>query len=513
MKGAELILKTLAANDVGVCFTNPGTSEMAFVEAADHAPEVRMVLALFEGVASGAADGYARVAGRPSSTLLHLGPGYANAMANLHNARKARTPIVNIVGDHATHHLALDAPLTSNLPAIADAFSVWSKACSPHRPSADTAEAVLAAVEGQGPATLIVPGDVAWGDAIPDLQRRTPRARRLPAQGVAEEAAKKLRAAGSKALIIVSHSGLTDAGVKAAGAIAAATGASLASATFNTNCARGAGRPFLPRVPYFAEQATEFLARFSLIVLAGAAYPVSFFAYPGKPSLLPPSPDSVFDLATPAEDAAGALHAVAEVLGAAAKSANEPRAERPGRPSGEITLESLAVAVARHLPEGAIVSDESATSGGMLLPLTKGCPPHQWLDLMGGSIGQGLPLATGAAVGAPEAKILTLSGDGGAMYTIQSLWTQARENLDVTTLIFNNGAYRILNVEYNRICGQAPPNRARALLDIDRPRLDFVAIAKGLGVAADRAETAERLDDLLADAMAQKGPRLIEVMI
>jgi acetolactate synthase-1/2/3 large subunit len=512
MNGAEVILKTLAANGVGACFANPGTSEMAFVDAAARVPELPIVLTLFEGVASGAADGYARISGKPASTLLHLGPGYANAMANLHNARRARSPIVNIVGDHATAHLALNAPLTSKLSEIADAYSVWSLNCAPHRISADTALAVTEAVERQGPTTLIVPGDVAWAESAPTVSCSNPRSRRKIAQDTIAAAARKVHSAGKKALLVLGSNALSIEGLAAAAGIAQITHAQLSCATFNARMPRGRGRPFLPKVPYFAEQAAAFFAPYEYIVLIGVDYPVSFFAYPGKPSLLPPNPEAVIDLASPADDAEAALLALAAALDAkpitqsAAVEAIEPGA-------GPLTAETAARSIARHLPENAIISDESATSGTPLVPLILNMAPHETMDLMGGSIGQGLPVATGAAVAAKDRKVVCLSGDGGAMYTIQALWTQARENLDVVTVIYANRAYRILSIEYQRILGQAPPAHSRALLEIGRPNLDFVALAKGMGIGAERADTAERFDDLFASAMKRRGPFLIEACL
>lgn len=512
MNGAELILKTLAANGVGACFANPGTSEMAFVDAASRLPELPIVLALFEGVASGAADGYARVSGWPAATLLHLGPGYANAMANLHNARRARSPIVNIVGDHATAHLALNAPLTSKLNEIADAFSVWSHNCAPHRISADTALAVTEAIERQGPATLIVPGDVAWAQSAGTVVNSIPRGRRKVPDDVVQSAARKAHAVGKKSLLILGGNALTETGLAAAAGIAQVTGASLACATFNPRMPRGRGRPFIPKVPYFAEQATAFLAPYDLIVLIGVDYPVSFFAYPGKPSLLPPNPEAVFDLASPVDDSEAALCALAAALDAKPSSTSGSK-ESVEAGLGALTPETAARAIARHLPDDAIISDEAATSGGPLIPFIANMAPHDVLDLMGGSIGQALPVATGAAVAARDRKTVCLSGDGGAMYTIQALWTQARENLDVVTVIYANRAYKILNIEYQRILGQTPPAHSRTLLDIGKPDLDYVALAKGMGVEAARADTAERFDDLFANAVNKRGPFLIEAVL
>src|SRR6202453_4270285 len=166
MNGAESLIRTLLGAGVEVCFANPGTSEIHLVAALDHMPEVRCVLGLFEGVVTGAADGYARMKEKPACTLLHLGPGLGNGLANLHNASRAQVPIVNIIGQHARYHLLYDAPLTSDIEAIARPYSKWLR--TPSAASAigrDAAEALVAARTAPGQiATLVVPADVAWTD-------------------------------------------------------------------------------------------------------------------------------------------------------------------------------------------------------------------------------------------------------------------------------------------------------------------------------------------------------------
>ena len=514
LNGAQSLVRTLSGAGVDTCFANPGTSEMHFVAALDSEPGIRPILGLFEGAVTGMADGYGRMAGKPAATLLHLGPGLANGLANLHNARRAATPIVNIVGDHATYHAQYDAPLASDVAGFARPVSGWVHASMSSRDvAADGARAVAAALSPPGQiATLILPADTAWNPAegpAPALPRPQPAA---VSDAAVDRAAKALRS-GKTAAILMRGAALQPEGLSLAGRIAGATGARLLCDTFAPRVARGAGRVAVERIPYFAEQMVEFLAPLEVLVLVGAKPPVAFFAYPDKPSWGLPEGCRVLHLAHPHEDAPSALAALAEALNAPKTGLTPTALERPDSPSGRFNHFSIGQIIGRRLPEGAIVSDEGATSGGGTLAATITGPPHDWLSLTGGSIGQGVPLATGAAVGSPGRKVVCLQGDGGAMYTLQALWTQAREKLDVTTVIFANRAYAILNVELSRVGALNVGPKALSMLDLRNPDLDFVKLAEGMGVEASRAETLEDFDAQFSAAMDQTGPRLIEVVL
>lgn len=519
MNGAESVVRTLVAHGIEVCFTNPGTSEMHFVAALDRVPGIRPVLGLFEGVVSGAADGYGRMAGKPASTLLHLGPGLGNALANLHNARRARTPIVNIVGEHATYHRACDAPLAMDIESAARPVSCFVRTCEEvRRAGADTADAIAAATAPPGGiATLLLPADVAWTTGgRPVAAHASPRPRTVSEHGV-ERAARALRSGEPAALLLSGAAVASSGALETAARIAAATGARLLVDTFVPRVARGAGRARIEAVPYFAEAAVAALAPLRHAVLVGTKPPVAFFAYPDKPSRLLPELCTVHALATPDEDGPGALEALCDALGARrATPVLEPRTETT-LPSGELTPASVAQAVAALLPEGAIVVDESVTGGAALVPATRGAAPHDWLLLTGGAIGQGLPAATGAAIACPGRKVLCFEGDGSAMYTIQSLWTQAREGLDIVNVVFANRRYAILQIELARVGalapGQTPGSRAQDMLEIGRPDLDFVALARGHGVPATRATSADDFAKQLAGALASPGPHLIEAVV
>lgn len=513
MNGAESLLRTLVGSGVDTVFANPGTSEMHLVSAVDRVPGVRPVLGLFEGVVTGMADGYGRMTGRPAATLLHLGPGLANGLANLHNARRAATPIVNIVGDHATHHQQYDAPLTSDIVGFARPVSGWvHSSTSAARVGADGARAVQASLEAPGQiVTLIVPADVAWlegGAVAPRLTVNGP----APVGELAVRGAVDALRNGRSTAILLRGAALRGDGLVAAGRIAAATGARLLCDTFAPRLERGAGRIVIERLPYFAEQLVESLASVEQLVLVGSTPPVAFFAYPGKASWCSPDGCVITHLAHPHEDGVAALVAVADALAAPRVGlAVAPRDVADG-PSGRWDQFGIGRSIARHLPEGAIVSDEAATSSlGPALALA-GAAPHDVLSLTGGSIGQGLPLATGAAVACPERKVVCLHGDGGAMYTVQALWTQAREQLDVTTVIFANRSYSILNIELMRVGADAGPG-ALSMLDIGNPALDWVQLASGMGVEAVRVDTLEAFDDAFAVAMRERGPRLIEAVL
>jgi acetolactate synthase-1/2/3 large subunit len=517
VNGARALITTLVDGGVNVCFANPGTSEMHFVAALDAVPEMRGVLTLFEGVATGAADGYARIAGRPAAVLLHLGPGLGNGLANLHNAKRARVPIVVVVGDHATYHKRYDAPLESDIDALAHSVSGFvRRTVAAQDVGADAAEAIEAATASPGRvATLILPADVSWTDGAEPVRFQSNSASQVRPPEQAVEVAAKILRSGKPALLFLGHDATGEAGLIAASRIAAATGARMLCETFPTRLARGAGLPAVDRLGYFAEAAEGQLDGVKHLILAGARSPVSFFAYPGRPSDLLPAGCDVHTLAEPGQ-ATAALAALADDIAADSAPAIAPL-DRPPLPTGALTGQTIAEAIGALLPEHAIVVDESNTAGLTLPAATAGAPRHDLLTLTGGAIGYGLPNAVGAAIAAPDRPVLCLQADGSAMYTLAALWTMAREQLDVTTVIYNNGAYDILRLELQRVgaqtAGAAPGPRAEAMLDLDPPRMDFVALATGMGVSARRATTAEDFTAALAAALAAPGPHLIDAVI
>lgn len=514
MNGAQALIRTLVGCGVDTCFMNPGTSEMHFVAALDDVHEMRGVLALYEGVATGAADGYGRMTDRPAAVLLHLGPGLGNGLANLHNARKAHTPVVNIVGDHATYHKQYDAQLESDIETVArnvSRFIRWS--AKTDEVGSDAADTVAAAFGPPGQvATLVLPADISWGDGGEPATRRPPAARATVADDVVQSIATALRS-GEPAMLLVGGTACREPALLLARAIADATGAKLWAETFPTRIERGAGRPAVDRIAYLAEFASMQLQGAQHLVLVDAKAPVSFFAYPEKASWLAPDGCEVHTLAGPADDAFAGLAALADAVGATPQSAARQAAARPELPTGPLTADAVCAALGALLPEGAIVSDEGNTSGLFAPGHTAGAPPHDWLCLTGGAIGQGLPVAVGAAVACPDRRVIALESDGSAMYTLQSWWTMAREGLDVTTILFNNGSYAVLNMELGRVgAGTAGP-KAKEMLDLHRPDLDFVSLARGMGVTATRATTAEEFNDQLAHALATPGPSVVEAMV
>jgi acetolactate synthase-1/2/3 large subunit len=514
MNGAESLVRTLVASGVDVCFANPGTSEMHFVGALDRVDGIRPVLGLFEGVVTGCADGYARMARRPAATLLHLGPGLANGLANLHNARRAASPIVNIVGDHATYHAQYDAPLSSDVAGFARPVSAWvHSSLSPRTVGADAARAVQAARAAPGQiATLILPADVAWLDAEGPAAPLPVAAPQAPPAAAIERAAHALKA-GGRAGILMRGAALDAKSLEDAGRIAEATGCRIFCDTFAPRLDRGAGRVEVERIPYFAEMIVDFLKDLDALVLVGAKPPTAFFAYPGKPSWCLPESCALSYLAHDHEDGPAALAALAEAVKAAKAPTRRTALSLPAAPSGKFNAFTIGQAIARRLPEGAILSDDGATSSAPVLAATATARPHVHLPLTGGSIGQGLPVAAGAAVACPDRKVVCLTGDGSGAYTLQALWTMARERLDVTTVVFANRAYKILGVELGRVGGGIPGAKANSMIELRDPVMDWVALANGLGVEAGRAESIEGFETLFADAMAGRGPRLIEAAI
>ena len=512
MTGGEIVLQTLAANGVEVCFMNPGTSEMHFVAALDRVPSFRGVLCLFEGVASGAADGYARMAGKPAATLLHLGPGLANGLANFHNARKARTPIVSIVGEHSRGHLKYDAPLSADIAAFARAVSCEVRTVmEPGRLGQVVAETIAAAYGPPGQVAMaIVPADLSWdaGEGgvplvkLPVLQRVS--------QGAIADTAKLLREGGNRAALIMGGAAGCESAIQAAGRIAAGTGARIFLDRNTPRIACGRGRYPVTRVPYFPEPAIAALSGLDHAILVETQPPVSFFGYPSTPSYLLPGDCSVSVLATRAEDGTAALEALAAECGApmAADTTSLQESHR-----GPLTLDAIGAAVATMLPEGAIVSDEMVASGPDVLKHLIHAAPHDQMPVTGGSIGQGLPVALGAAIACPGRKVVALEADGSAMYTLQSLWTMAREKLDVTVVIFANRRYRILDIEMKRTGANGVGERAAQMIDIANPAIDYVKLSEGLGVEATRAATAEEFQEQFSRAMKTPGPHLIEALI
>jgi acetolactate synthase-1/2/3 large subunit len=514
MNGAQSLLQTLVNCDVEVCFGNPGTSEMHFVAALDSVPQMRSVLCLFEGVVTGAADGYGRVAGKPAATLLHLGPGLANGLANLHNARRASTPLVNIVGDHATYHLQYDAPLTSDIVGFARPVSAWiHESKSADAVASDAARAVQAARAAPGcVSTLILPADTAWNEAR-RAEQKLPDLLPSPVSTDAIDAAARLLSNGKKTALLLRGTALHGAGLESAGRVQAKTGARLLCDTFAPHAELGAGRVPVERIPYFAEQIVDFLKDFDQIIFVGAKPPVSFFAYPGKPSWCAPEGSHLSYLAHAHQDGAQALAALADALGAPARSPVRIPLQLPELPGGPLTALGVAQVIAAMTPDNAIFADESATASFPLLSTMARARPHTHLPLTGGSIGQGLPLAVGAAIAAPGRKVICPHGDGGAAYTMQALWTMAREKLDVVVVVYANRSYAILNIELGRVGATGSGPVAMSMLDLHNPEMNWTKIAAGLGVEASRATTCEEFAAQYSSALAQRGPRLIEAMI
>ncbi len=514
MNGAESLVRTLVASEVEVCFSNPGTSEMHFVAALDKVEGMRCVLGMFEGVVTGAADGYYRLKGKPAATLLHLGPGLGNGLANLHNAKKARSGIVNIVGEHASHHIRHDAPLTSDIEGVARPMSDWVRTSRSSRDiAADGARAVEAARSAPGQiATLILPADTAWNEADGPAVARAPAPRTQVSAEMVKAAAMALKQPG--AALLLGGAGVHARALEWAGRISAATGCHILSEYNSPRIERGAGRVISNRIPYVVDAALKTMADYKSVVLAGGRPPVSFFAYPGKPSLQAPPSCNFTRLAGVEEDIAGALEAVARELGAGAlPPAHVAKLDPPGLPTGKITQEGIAAVLGALMPENAIVVDESVSTGRGFATFTTHTQPHDWLCVMGGSIGFGLPSSVGAAIACPDRKVITLEGDGSAMYTLQSLWTMARENLDVTILIFANRSYNILRGELANVGAGTPGQRATDMLTLDRPTLDWGSIARGHGVEAGRAESLDELASQLRRGLASRGPYLIEVVM
>lgn len=514
MNGAESLVRTLLAGGVDTCFANPGTSEMHFVAALDRVDDMRCVLVLFEGIATGAALGYARMAEKPAATLLHLGPGLANGLSNLHNAGKSSTPIVNIVGDHATYHRKYDAPLTSDVEGAAKPFSGWVRT-SPNamRVAADGAAAIAAARTAPGQvATLILPADTAWNEGSgPVAVAEVPKRARV-SQDCIKDAAKALRS-GKPSMMLLGGLALRQRALDLAGRIGAKTGARIMAETSNARFERGAGHVPVDRLPYPINQARETLAGLKHVVLVGSRIPVAFFAYPDKPSLIASEDTDFLTLARGEDDALDALERLADELDAQSVPSQAAKLAPPSLATGAITAATVSQSLSALIPENAIVVDESISSSGSVFAATWNSQPHTWLQNMGGSIGLGMPMATGAAIACPNRPVLNLQADGSAMYAIQSLWTQVREGLNITTVLFNNRSYACLRDELANVGAQNVGRKALDMLDLSRPDIDFVGLARSMGMAAARVTTMDEFNIEVARGLSTPGPYLVEVQI
>jgi acetolactate synthase-1/2/3 large subunit len=488
---------------------------MPIVAALDRVAGMRVVLGLFEGVCTGAADGWARMTGRPAATLLHLGPGFANGIANLHNARRARSPVVNWIGEHATRHLVFDAPLTSDIAALTDSVG-WTRTI---RSAQETAEASLAAVEAAlGPpgrvASLIIPADCQWEPGPEPLSAsRSPSLLETPSAKI-QEAARLLRK--GRAGILLGGNALTARGLRAAARAAAATACAVWTETFPSCQECGRHVPFFPSLPYFPEQATKALANITSLVLAGALEPVAFFAYPDQPSRFVPEDAKLYTLADPGAgvDAALALEALAEELDAPA-AVTPPRVKAGFAPSGQsLDPDNLGRTMAAFMPENAILVNEAATTGLAWNAIhASNAAPHTMLFLTGGAIGQGLPNALGAALACPERRVIAFQADGSGLYTLQAIWSMARESADVIVVVCANRRYQILQVELARAGIGEPGSKTQALTDLTHPVIDWEALAKGFGVPACSAHTDSELADSLMRSLSERGPSLIEAVL
>jgi acetolactate synthase I/II/III large subunit len=515
MTGAEAVIKTAVAAGIEICFANPGTTEIPLVAATDTVPSVKTVLVLAEGVAAGAADGFGRMLNKPAMTLLHLGPGLANGISNFHNARRAHTPILNVIGEHASWHRAADPPLSMDIEALARTVSGWSRTCeSAAEMSKLTVEAFAAAMKGQI-ATLILPHDYQWTECSDEIATILPPAS-SPIDRDAVEASARLLRTREKSLILLGGRALLRRGLNAAARIAAVTGCDLLSETLPAHMDRGQGIPAVDRLPYFPEQAIAALSGYKAVVLAGTRAPVSFFGYKGLPSRLLRQDQRICSLAGPGPEVPETLEALAAALDAPATAVSGEsftERHRAATPASRLTGESAAATLAVLQPENAIIVDESVTCSAAYHALAAAAAPHTVLGLNSGSLGLGMPCATGAALACPDRPVINLQADGSAMYTVQALWTQAREGLNITTLICSNRSYEIIRLELTR-AGHVPTGKhALALTDLGNPPVDWANVSRGLRVPAASVETTEGLARELTRALSEPGPHLIEMVL
>ncbi len=511
MNGAESLVHTLIGHGLKVCFANPGTSEMHFVAALDRIPGLRCIPGLQENVVTGMADGYARVSREPAITLLHCGPGLANGLANIHNAKKAHVPMLNIVGEQATYHARFDPPLATNTVALAKSSSHWVKTV---QKSADAGKAAADAIRATRTspgqiATLILPSDASWNEggkvAAPLKPKPAPK---IDMRNVRK--ATRILRGKRNVLLLLGGSALMAEPQKHAAAIQAKTGCRLMAESINSYHQRGQGRLPIERVPYPAQVAIDLLKGVEHIITVCSRAPLGFFAYPGLPSHHYPPKATVTPLCSVEQDAEKALAALADELSAVRIEAQV--VQRPSIPKGRPSSAGLGVMLGAVIPESAIIADESITLGAEMYAGSHAAAPHDWMMVTGGAIGYGMPCATGAAVASTGCRVINMQADGSAMYTVQALWTQARERLPVTTIILSNRKYQILIAEYGNV-GANPGPTAMNMLDLGNPDMDWVKIANGMGVEAAKTSTLEGCAELMLQSYKSPHPFLIELEI
>jgi acetolactate synthase-1/2/3 large subunit len=513
MTGAEAIIGSLADCGVAACFANPGTSEMHLVTALDREPRIKSVLCLFEGVATGAADGYARMSGVPALTLLHLGPGYLNGGANIHNGRRAYVPMINLIGDHAVTHRQYDEPLASDIAGLAGPNSRWLKSVDRVEDAGSLAVEAFEQSFGPppGPVSLIMPADVAWTGGAKRAEGGKRAGLKIASDDLIEEAGRAVTKAKRPAML-VNGTALHAGGAETLRRMEA-QGVKVITDTFMARHVRGGGLHDVARLPYFAEMAVEALAGIDLLLLAGTKPPVAFFAYPNTPGAFTPKGARTLSLGGPETDSMDAVSRLADWLDApvAPRASNWTRSA-PGT-GDKFNPHTIGMSLAHYLPEGALISDDGVTSGLPIYMALSAGARHEWLGHTGGAIGQGMPVAVGAAVARRDVKTVCLAGDGAGMYTVQSLWTMARENLDVLTIVFVNNAYRILKIELARTGAGNPGPAADSMLSLGNPDIDWVKLSESMGVGAEAVSTCAQFNDALQRAVATRGPRLIACII
>jgi acetolactate synthase-1/2/3 large subunit len=384
--------------------------------------------------------------------------------------------------------------------------------------AADGAQAVAATRDGAlgRIATLALPADTAWGPGGEVVRMPSAAALRAPDADAVRAAAKLLASLGRRAVLLVGDAGAGERAAPLAAAIARKTGCRVLAEFYSPRTAGGRGRTRIERLPYAVDAAVDKLEGAECLVLAGSTEPIGFFAYPSKPNQLKPAGCALLTLADARDDVPAALAALADELGAGApaSAATAKAIELDAlRHANTLDADLIGHALVALLPEQAIVVDEAVTSGRAFGNRFAAAAPHDWLTVMGGAIGFGLPAALGAGLGAPGRPVLALEGDGSAMYTVQALWSIARESLPLVAVIFANRAYRILQGELEGVGATISGPKATHMLTLDQPALDWVSIAKGHGVPGARVQTPDEFVRELQRAFASRGPYLIEALV
>jgi benzoylformate decarboxylase len=548
MSGKRAFLELLKQEGVTMMFGNPGTTELPLMDALAADNEMRYVLALQEAAVMAMADGYAQASGKLAVVNLHVAPGLGNAMGMLYDAQKAGSPILVTAGQHEQTFNVTEPILWADLPTIARPLVKWSTEV--HRlddlPRIVHRAAKTALAPPTGPVFVSLPGDILNGEADLDLMAPTRVAPRTRGDRAAVEQAAALIAKAERPLIMAGDAVAQSRAHAELVELAELIGAPVYAESIPSTASFPASHPLFRGAMVRLQHAVRgVLEQYDLLLSIGGD--LFSWSLPSTSEPIPPGMPIVHldvdpwelgknyheevailgdpkatlpDLSAAIRErmTSGARAQAAERLDAAKKATLAERAALKAKAraaAGEVPVQPLALleAIGELLPKDAVVIDETISSSGGLRQLLASDDPQSFFGLRGGGIGWGLPATIGVKLALPERPVVGLIGDGSAMYTCQALWTAAHERIGAIFVILNNTSYRILKQRVHALRGHAAQTDIYVAMDLTDPAVDFVGLARSLGITADRASTVAEATDLLKAALADGGPALIEVTL